>query len=524
VSHQTILSRRWLKGSWRIKKAYRKKALELHPDRNFGNVEETTKLFADIQGAYEVLSDPQERAWYDSHRDAVLGSGNEGGSSFYEHNIRITTAEDIMKLITRFHSRAQISNSPDTYFTVIREQFETLSREEHSACEWEGLPVVEYPSFGSSKDGYEEVVKPFYAAWTNFSTKKTFSWKDVHRYSEAPDRRIRRMMEKENKRLRDDGIREFNEAVRSLVAFVRKRDPRYVPNTQSEAERQRALREATAAQAARSRAANQANLQEHVLPGWAQSHQTEPDDMGTFSDEEEKVTDQYECMVCNKTFKSEKQYETHEKSKKHLKAVHQLRKEMRKENKHLKLDEYTSSGLSSPNIPNDDKQDPKDMSSSREHSPYSPSRENSRGLEVATEAPYSELSEAERYESNPAALDKCASSASSSEYDPANDDYASRQDVEKRILGSEGIDDSLDNTKSNVNSTERAASAVVDALKDASLDEQDIQPKKKIGKAKEKRAKRAARQNEAAELDSKVTNVDHDCCPFRIQQLTIGDA
>ena len=42
-----------------IKKAYRRKALELHPDRNYGDVERTTALFADVSTAYEVPSDPQ---------------------------------------------------------------------------------------------------------------------------------------------------------------------------------------------------------------------------------------------------------------------------------------------------------------------------------------------------------------------------------------------------------------------------------------------------------------------------------
>ena len=34
-------------------------------------------------------------------------------------------------------------------------------------------------------------------------------------------------MEKENKKLREAGREEYNEAVSKLVAFVRKRDPRY---------------------------------------------------------------------------------------------------------------------------------------------------------------------------------------------------------------------------------------------------------------------------------------------------------
>lgn len=46
-----------------IKKAYRRKALEWHPDKNHHRVDEATKKFALIQEAYEVLSDPHERSW-----------------------------------------------------------------------------------------------------------------------------------------------------------------------------------------------------------------------------------------------------------------------------------------------------------------------------------------------------------------------------------------------------------------------------------------------------------------------------
>ncbi|RXG41253.1 hypothetical protein VDGE_30684 [Verticillium dahliae] len=89
-----------------IKKSYRRKALELHPDRNYDDVENATRRFAEIQSAYEVLSDPQERAWYDSHREAILRGAD---ADDYDHppefnNIRLTSTEDILSLIRRFNS------------------------------------------------------------------------------------------------------------------------------------------------------------------------------------------------------------------------------------------------------------------------------------------------------------------------------------------------------------------------------------------------------------------------------------
>ena len=47
-----------------IKKAYRKKALEYHPDRNPNNPEAEAK-FKEAAEAYDVLRDPNKRARYD---------------------------------------------------------------------------------------------------------------------------------------------------------------------------------------------------------------------------------------------------------------------------------------------------------------------------------------------------------------------------------------------------------------------------------------------------------------------------
>ena len=51
-----------------------------------------------------------------------------------------------------------------------------------------------------------------------------------------------------------------------------------------------------------------------------------------------------ECVVCDKSFKSEKQLEAHERSKKHTKAVQQLRWQMRKEGVELQLNESPPQG------------------------------------------------------------------------------------------------------------------------------------------------------------------------------------
>jgi molecular chaperone DnaJ len=63
-----------------IKKAYRKLAMEYHPDRN--SAPEAEARFKEITEAYEVLRDPQKRAAYDRYGKA--GVGGAGGFN-YQH-------------------------------------------------------------------------------------------------------------------------------------------------------------------------------------------------------------------------------------------------------------------------------------------------------------------------------------------------------------------------------------------------------------------------------------------------------
>lgn len=63
-----------------IKKAYRKQALEWHPDRHQGNKEEAERRFKEINEAYQILSDPQKKSAYDQFGHAAFAPGGGFGA------------------------------------------------------------------------------------------------------------------------------------------------------------------------------------------------------------------------------------------------------------------------------------------------------------------------------------------------------------------------------------------------------------------------------------------------------------
>ena len=68
-----------------LKKAYRKLAMQYHPDRNPGDASAEAR-FKEAAEAYEVLSNPDKRARYDrfGHAGVRNGGGAGGGAGFQD--------------------------------------------------------------------------------------------------------------------------------------------------------------------------------------------------------------------------------------------------------------------------------------------------------------------------------------------------------------------------------------------------------------------------------------------------------
>ena len=105
-----------------IKKAYRKLAREYHPDRKPGD-KEAEERFKEIQGAYDVLSDPEKRKQYDAFGSADGRAGGfPGGAPGGGFNFDFGDISDLFggfgDMFGRGRGREQASRGADLQATV----------------------------------------------------------------------------------------------------------------------------------------------------------------------------------------------------------------------------------------------------------------------------------------------------------------------------------------------------------------------------------------------------------------------
>lgn len=389
-----------------LKKAYRKKALQYHPDKNPDNIDEATAIFAEIRAAYEVLADPQERAWYDSHKDQILSDtplsqyDDEDDYVVDSAVTGVTTEELLMFFNTSLYTK--FDNSPAGFYQIAGRVFAKLAKDEVQwgqklglagfkdlkdiqfeeninnrgyilACDSLKADLGEtlFPIFGYSNMSYDEL-KVFYKKWSSFTTLKSFSWKDEYMYSRNYDRRTKREISKRNEKARTKAKEEYIKTVKRYVTFIKKMDKRMKEGAKK-AEQQRKEEERVskeAAKIAREQKVKNNSNPDFELQSWQtvdqenweelerqyerdfmreSATQSDLDDIHKDSsyvkiENDDNSTEEiiiYDCFICNKTFKSEKQLENHNNTKLHKKNFAKVQKEMKKESMALGLDELS---------------------------------------------------------------------------------------------------------------------------------------------------------------------------------------
>ncbi len=150
-----------------IKKRYRALALQWHPDKNRENVEEATLKFKEVQSAWEVLSNDQERAWYDSHREQIL-RGHVVGADATDAEAEALDLQQYMS-VSCFEG---FGDDEGGFFAVYAHIFEAIDAIERKAAADSGekrSQQVSAPCFGDSLAPVSQV-RQFYSHWSNFTS------------------------------------------------------------------------------------------------------------------------------------------------------------------------------------------------------------------------------------------------------------------------------------------------------------------------------------------------------------------
>lgn len=197
--------------------------MKWHPDKNRDT--DTTEKFQQIQEAYACLSNDQERAWYDSHRDQIL-RGKDIGEGATEDDCSYITKSKLDRFFKNniFAGFAKTEHGSD-FYSVYGGLFKQMDDEEELEEEVGTTHYAAAP-FGDENSTKEEVYK-FFKDWEGFSSIKKFAFVDVYDPRDAPNRRIKRLIENDNNRARNRERNKFNDKVRELLEHVKRQDPRW---------------------------------------------------------------------------------------------------------------------------------------------------------------------------------------------------------------------------------------------------------------------------------------------------------
>jgi DnaJ homolog subfamily A member 5 len=345
-----------------IRKAFKDLALKWHPDKNPNCTKEVQNTFISIQEAYETLSDPEERAWYDSHRSQILQEPitTQGTSidplveriNLY-NCFRTSYFDGFTDEVNGIPNKNNFYRAYTNVFKIIAE-IELEDTENPKSNEYNVFSKA--PPFGDSSSSLSSVQK-FYTFWSQFSSQRSFQCANKWDSPNASNRATRRRLETENKILRLNAKKELNTTVRALCSWLKKRDPRLLQARMENVEKARentrtgfvnkrnedvskeenrllqrkmelerwARLKIEKAEALKNR--SQSFLDESEMSSESFQSDSHTDESGRIKSKK-KAEIQYVCEPCHRHFRTKAQYQCHERSKKHKKVIQMLHAEL----------------------------------------------------------------------------------------------------------------------------------------------------------------------------------------------------
>ena len=220
------------------------------------------------------------------------------------------------------------------FYSVYGKLFAKLDKEEEDEEEM-GVHHDDAVIFGDENSTKQEVYA-FYDDWTGFASIKKFAYVDVYDSREAPNRRIKRLIENDNNRVRNRERVKFNDKMNDLIAHVRGKDPRYKRYMAAD----QAVRDARRHELEEERRLKHEEDTEKLVAyrlELAEFYKKEEEEALLRGDIEEVFEEEFRCGMCKKSFKKQGQFDNHIRSKKHKEMEAQV-KALREE---LELDEET---------------------------------------------------------------------------------------------------------------------------------------------------------------------------------------
>lgn len=266
-----------------------------------------------------MLSDPHERKWYDDHREQIL-RGLDPEQATEEHYTFITPKDLIRFINPGCYPGGFDMDKKENFYEVYRELFKQIDKEEELE-ENVGQDHEDAPTFGDAGTYIDDVLA-FYRFWEVFGTKKEFTYMDKYDASKGINGRERRIMQSENKKERKKEKINYNQTVRDVLEFVRKRDPRYKAWKKAKEEEKRIKKEREA-EKKRKAAIEQQKKLEAYREEMRKHHEAMEELHGEVEETEEEVII---CEICDKNFKSKGAFENHCNSKKHKQKMAQFAK------------------------------------------------------------------------------------------------------------------------------------------------------------------------------------------------------